>query len=207
MSKTEQKMPIRAVVIFAYDGAQLIAGPTQPLTTANEEGASPPYAVRLAAVSSGPIRTASGVKLIAEPLPRAVTIDTLLVPGGPGVHMFRKDRGALAALRRLCMRSRRICAVCTGAFALAEIGLLNKCRVVTHWRSCAQLAEEFPEVCVDPEPLFIQVRKDMDDRRCHCRYRFESRADRAGSQCGPCDKCRSATRRLHEAARWPTTVQ
>src|SRR5260221_8449630 len=161
MSKTEQKMPTRAVVIFAYDGAQLIdiAGPTQTLTTANEEGASPPYAVRLAAVSSGPIRTASGVKLIADPLPRAVTIDTLLVPGGPGVHMFRKDRGALAALRRLCMRSRRICAVCTGAFALAEIGLLNKCRVVTHWRSCAQLAEEFPEVCVDPEPLFIQAGK------------------------------------------------
>ena len=57
------------------------------------------------------------------------------------------------------MRSRRICAVCTGAFALAEIGLLNKCRVVTHWRSCAQLAEEFPEICVDPEPLFIQVGK------------------------------------------------
>jgi transcriptional regulator GlxA family with amidase domain len=159
--KPSKKCPARAVVIFAYDGAQLIdiAGPTQTLTTANEEGASPPYAIRLAAVSGGPIRTASGVKLIADPLPRAVTIDTLLVPGGPGIHMFRKDRRALAALQRLCMRSRRICAVCTGAIALAEIGLLNKCRVVTHWRSCAQLAEEFPEVCVDPEPLFIQVGK------------------------------------------------
>jgi transcriptional regulator GlxA family with amidase domain len=161
MSKTEQKMPARDVVIFAYDGAQLIdiAGPTQALTTANEEGASPPYAVRIAAVSRGPIRTASGVKLIAEPLPRAVTIDTLLVPGGPGVHSFRKDRSALAALRRLSMRSRRVCAICTGAFALAQIGLLNNRRVVTHWRSCAQLAEEFPEVCVDPEPLFIQAGK------------------------------------------------
>ena len=161
MSKTEQKMPTRAVVIFAYDGAQLIdiAGPTQALTTANEEGASPRYAVWLAAISGGPIRTASGVKLIADPLPRAVPIDTLLIPGGPGVHMFRKDRRALTALQRLCMRSRRICAVCTGAFALAEIGLLNKCRVVTHWRSCAQLAKEFPEVCVDPEPLYVQAGK------------------------------------------------
>ena len=161
MSKTVQKVPMQAVVIFAYDGAQLIdiAGPTQALTTANEEGALPPYTVRLAAISGGPIRTASGVKLIAEPLPRAAPIDTLLVPGGPGVHVFRKDRRALAALQRLCMRSRRICAVCTGAFALAEIGLLNKCRVVTHWRSCAQLAEEFPEICVDPEPLFIQAGK------------------------------------------------
>jgi transcriptional regulator GlxA family with amidase domain len=158
MSKTEQKVPPRTVVIFAYDGAQLIdiAGPTQALTTANEEGASPHYAVRLASVAGRPIRTASGVKLIACPLPRAAAVDTLIIPGGPGVHVFRKDRGAMAELRRLCMRSRRICAVCTGAFALAEIGLLNNRRVVTHWRSCAQLAEEFPELRVDPEPLFIQ---------------------------------------------------
>jgi transcriptional regulator GlxA family with amidase domain len=153
-------MPNRNVVILAYDGAQVIdiAGPTQALTTANEEGASPPYAVRIAAVSKGPIRTASGAKLIAEALPRAV-IDTLLVPGGPGVHRFRKDHRALAALRRLSIRSRRVCAVCTGAFALAQIGLLNNCRVVTHWRSCAQLAEEFPEIFVDPDPLFIQAGK------------------------------------------------
>jgi transcriptional regulator GlxA family with amidase domain len=161
MSKIEQKMPKRSVVIFAYDGAQIIdiAGPTQALTTANEEGATPPYAVRIAAVSRGPIRTASGVKVIAEALPRGITIDTLLVPGGPGVHSFRKDRTALAALQRLSIRSRRICAVCTGAFALAQIGLLNNCRVVTHWRSCAQLAEEFPEIFVDPEPLFIKAGK------------------------------------------------
>src|SRR5262249_37277844 len=100
--------------LAAMSGAQLIdiAGPTQARTTATAGGASPPYPVRFAAISSGPIRTASGVKLIADPLPRAVTIDTLLVPGGPGVHMFRKDRTALAALQRLCMRSRRICAVC-----------------------------------------------------------------------------------------------
>jgi transcriptional regulator GlxA family with amidase domain len=161
MSKTGQKMPNRTVVILVYDGVQVIdiAGPIQALTTANEEGASIPYAVRLAAVSRGPIRTASGVKLVADPLPRAAAIDTLLIPGGPGVHVFRKNRRALAVLQRLCARSRRVCAICTGAFALAEIGLLNKRRVVTHWRSCAQLAKEFPEVCVDPEPLFIQTGK------------------------------------------------
>ena len=95
MSKTEQKMPTRAVVIFAYDGAQLIdiAGPTQALTTANEEGASPRYAVRLAAISGGQIRTASGVKLIADPLPHAVPIDTLLIPGGPEFTCFGKIGG------------------------------------------------------------------------------------------------------------------
>src|SRR5262249_4426428 len=101
MSKTEQKTPTRAVVIFAYDGAQLIdiAGPTQALTTANEEGESPRYAVRLAAISGGPIRTASGVKLIADPLPRAGPIDTLLIPGRAGAHMFRAARRALARIQ------------------------------------------------------------------------------------------------------------
>ena len=96
-------MPKRNIVIFAYDGAQLIdiAGPTQALTTANEEGATPEYAVRIVAVSRGPVRTASGLNLIAEPMPRGMTINTLLVPGGPGVHNFRKDRRALAALQRL----------------------------------------------------------------------------------------------------------
>jgi len=154
-------MPKRNIVIFAYDGAQLIdiAGPTQALTTANEEGATPGYAVRIVAVSRGPVRTASGLNLIAAPMPRGMTINTLLVPGGPGVHNFRKDRRALAALQRLSIRSKRICAICTGAFALAQIGLLKNRRVVTHWRSCAQLAEEFPEVSVDPEPLFINAGK------------------------------------------------
>src|SRR5215468_2954179 len=105
---------------------------------------------RLVAASGGPIRTASGVKLIAGPVPGGITIDTLLVPGGPGIHAFRKDRKALAALRRLCMRSRRICAVCTGAFALADIGLLDSCRVVTHCRTCAEMAEEDAGTHVDP---------------------------------------------------------
>jgi transcriptional regulator GlxA family with amidase domain len=151
-------MPRRNIVIFAYDGMQLIdvAGPAQALTTANEEGAKPPYAVRLAAAGVRSIRTASGLKFIAEPLPRTAVIDTLLVPGGPGVHSLRRDRQAMAALRRLCAHARRICAVCTGAFALAEIGLLDDRHAVTHWRSCARLAEEFPQVRVDPEPLFLQ---------------------------------------------------
>src|SRR5262249_37004162 len=88
-----------------------IAGPTQTLTTANEEGASPPYAVRVAAVSSGPIRTASGVKLIADPLPRAVSIDTLLVPAVLGFICFEKIAGpwprcsALACARGASARS------------------------------------------------------------------------------------------------------
>lgn len=158
MSKSERKLPTRPVVIFAYDQAQLldIAGPSQAFAFANEESGAAHYSIKVGALVPGPVVTSSGLPLVAQALPRSGPIDTLIVAGGPGVHRFRGDPAALAALARLCRRARRICAVCTGAFALAEIGLLSGKRAVTHWRACAQLAQEFPDIAVDPEPLFIR---------------------------------------------------
>lgn len=158
MSKSERKLPTRPVVIFAYDQAQLldIAGPAQAFAFANEESGAAHYRIKVGALVPGLAVTSSGLPLLAQALPRSGPIDTLIVAGGPGVHRFRSDPAALAALARLCRRARRICAVCTGAFALAEIGLLSGKRAVTHWRACAQLAQEFPDIAVDPEPLFIR---------------------------------------------------
>lgn len=158
MSKAERKLPTRSVVIFAYDQAQLldIAGPAQAFAFANEEGAAAHYSIKVGALVPGSVVTSSGLPVVAQALPRSGAIDTLIVAGGPGVHDLCRDKDALAALTRLCRRARRVCAVCTGAFALAEIGLLAGRRAVTHWRACARLAREFPDVAVDPEPLFIR---------------------------------------------------
>lgn len=149
---------MRSTVIFVYDGVQVldVAGPAQALTTANEEGAKPGYGVRLVAMAPGPVNTASGLSLMAHGLPRTGDIDTIFVPGGPGIHALRQDKRAIRALAGLFRRTRRISAVCTGAFMLAEMGLLANRRAVTHWRSCARLAREFPDIDVDPEPLFIR---------------------------------------------------
>lgn len=46
--------------------------------------------------------------------------------------------------------------VCTGAFLAAQAGLLDGCRVTTHWGSADLLAREFPSVDVDPDPIFIR---------------------------------------------------
>jgi transcriptional regulator GlxA family with amidase domain len=93
--------------------------------------------------------------VIASALPRR-TPDTLLVPGGPGVHEARGLPGLLPALRRLAKGARRTCSVCTGAFLLAEAGLLDGRRATTHWRSCARLAAEFPAVEVSPNPIWVR---------------------------------------------------
>ena len=52
-------------------------------------------------------------------------------------------------------RARRLVSVCTGAFLLAEAGLLDRRRVTTHWVYCATLAARFPEITVDPDPIFV----------------------------------------------------
>src|SRR5450755_2894547 len=157
MPKNDQKVPKRTVLILAFAGAQIIdiAGPAQVLTTANEEGAIPSYDVQLAAFEAGPVVTASGFAMLAGSIPPVGEIDTIVIPGGPGVHDIRRDPAVRDALFDLSQRARRICTVCTGAFLLAETGILNGRTAVTHWRSCNRLALEFPAVNVNPEPLFV----------------------------------------------------
>jgi len=153
------KVPTREVVILIFDGVQPIdfSGPAQALTTANEEGASPPYAIRLHAISQERVCTASGFIVSSEPLPNGLQVDTLIIPGGPGVHEApQRDPLFRDALRKLSEGSRRVCSVCTGAFLLARTGILAQRRAVTHWRSCDRLSQEFPEVRVEPDSLFLK---------------------------------------------------
>ena len=46
--------------------------------------------------------------------------------------------------------------VCNGAMLAAEAGLLDGCPATTHWAFAAQMANEFPAVNVDPEPIFVR---------------------------------------------------
>jgi transcriptional regulator GlxA family with amidase domain len=59
-------------------------------------------------------------------------------------------------LRRTGPGVARIMSVCTGAFLLAEAGLLDGRRATTHWDHCSSLARRFPAVTVDPEPIFVR---------------------------------------------------
>ena len=145
------------VLILAYDGAQPIdiAGPLQAFVTANEAAGRDAYRVRVAARGGAALTLAGGLcVLVEEPARRRV--DTLMVPGGPGVHAARKNRSQVAMVRRLAQRARRISSVCTGAFLLAEAGLLENRKAVTHWRSCARLADEYPSIRVLADPIWVR---------------------------------------------------
>jgi transcriptional regulator GlxA family with amidase domain len=158
MTSIPQKPPNRAVAILAYEGVQIldIAGPLQALTTANEEGATPRYDAVVVARRLGLVRTASGLEILARRIPPWRQIDTLMIPGGPGIEAARRDRPLLATLRRASASVRRFCTICTGAFIAAEAGILDGRRAVTHWRACDKFAEAFSAVHLERDPIYLR---------------------------------------------------
>jgi transcriptional regulator GlxA family with amidase domain len=82
-------------------------------------------------------------------------IDTLLIAGGAGTRGPR-DPALLAWLCRMAGQVRRVCSICTGAYLLADAGLLNGKRATTHWRFVTSFARKHPAVLWDPNPIFVR---------------------------------------------------
>jgi AraC family transcriptional regulator, transcriptional activator FtrA len=73
----------------------------------------------------------------------------------PTEQADRVPAAVLDELRAARRRGQRILSLCTGAFILAAAGILDGHRATTHWAECAQLAERYPQVTVDPDVLYV----------------------------------------------------
>jgi transcriptional regulator GlxA family with amidase domain len=116
------------------------------------------YRTELVAVRGGRIRSTAGLQLQAQGRLADVRgrIDTLMVSGGVGTRDAVHQRELIGSLRALASRARRVASVCTGAFLLAEAGLLDGRRATTHWASTALLAARYPKLSVESDPIFVQ---------------------------------------------------
>jgi len=160
-------LPPRRIAFLATPNAQAleVAGPIEVFAMADRKlreagrGRSPAYVIDfLSATKELRIVSASGLAMVAHRSYRDVTepIDTLLVAGGLDLWSPTDDPELLVWLREQAKSVRRIGSVCTGAFLLAEAGVLDGRRVTTHWYFCRQLQEQFPRTIVDPEPIYIR---------------------------------------------------
>ncbi len=116
------------------------------------------YTVEILGLRQGPLLTSSGLRLHAD---RGIAqveggLDTLMIAGGVGVRACRNHPGLLAWIRQQQDQVRRLASICTGAFLLAEAGLLEGKRATTHWGHCADFARDFPEIQVEPDILFVK---------------------------------------------------
>lgn len=146
----------RIVGFLIFPGFQLLdaAGPIAAFEIA---GRFVQDAYRLVTLAAEPGLTASssGVALQAEGLAGAPRLDTLVVAGGEGTRAPLDPR-LLAYVRRAATRARRVTSVCTGAYILAEAGLLDGRRATTHWARGADFARRYPKVALEPDRIFIQ---------------------------------------------------
>jgi transcriptional regulator GlxA family with amidase domain len=153
-------MRIHRVAIVAFTGMQPLdlVGPHEVFASATllavADGLDLRYEVSVVAGNSGVIRSESGLRITADPLPEPEAVDTVLVAGGDGSRQASADEQLIAWLRQLRPET-RIGSVCTGAFVLAAAGFLDGRSATTHWARAAQLARKYPQVTVDSDPIYI----------------------------------------------------
>lgn len=151
----------RTIAILALPNAQLldVAGPLDVFAEANAQANNPIYDLRVIAVSSGPVRSSSGVRILADQTtdqPPPQRIDTLLIAGAPNAAEFKPAPQLIRWLKAVIPNTRRYGSVCTGAFVLAKAGFLNDRRVTTHWAVAERLARDFPKVRIEADAIHVR---------------------------------------------------
>ncbi len=149
--------------ILMFDDVEVLdaLGPFEVFSVANRLWPEPPFHVRLISTGAGTVTARGGLRVQTDHgLADAPDLDVLLVPGGV-TRAVEADAAAIAWLAGQ-VDVAVIASVCTGAFLLAEAGLLKGRRATTHWEDMDEFAARFPDV-----PLVRDVRW-VGDGRVYC---------------------------------------
>jgi transcriptional regulator GlxA family with amidase domain len=161
-------MPHRHVAMLIYPDCEIVdvTGPMDVFCFANialrmagKIGATETvYSLSLVAEQAGPVKTSSGIRIVADFAYADITenIDTLLVCGATDIVNGLKDKQSIKWLVQMMPKVRRMVSICTGAFLLAESGLLNGRKATTHWLFCDQIANAYKDVQIQPDKIFVR---------------------------------------------------
>jgi len=155
-------MPLRQVALVAFPSFQMldIAGPADVFAMANAYHVEPAYRVALVSATGGPVAASNGIVLQTEPVAAvpARGVDTCIIAGGErdGLVAAVSDAALAGWVRQVSEGARRYGSVCTGAFVLAQWGLLDARRATTHWAAAQLLQRYYANVEVEADALYVQ---------------------------------------------------
>jgi len=154
----------RKIGVVIYPEAEVldVTGPHEVFSMAaafqQQEQSTTSYEVFLISRTLQPVKMSSGMKLHPDyrfdncPLP----LDTLIIPGAEAIEQVVDDPPLLQWIEKQSGKVRRLVSICTGAFFLARLGLLDGKRVTTHWGYCRHLQKSFPRLNVVPDAIYIR---------------------------------------------------
>lgn len=119
---------------------------------ANLSAGEPFYDVHLLSETGSAVRSSLGVSVHTEAFDDS-HFDTIVVGGSTG--LTAATPGLIAFVQNAFAKSRRLASICTGAYVLAEAGLLDGRRATTHWAHARTLQKRYPAVKMEEDRIFI----------------------------------------------------
>jgi transcriptional regulator GlxA family with amidase domain len=136
-----------------FPGANILStAPISAFEVANFSAGKPFYQLQILSENGGPVRTSWGITVETEAFGEP-DFDTLLI--GAGTEIEVGSPKLLEFIEKGVGVSRRVAAPCTGAFMLAQAGILDGRHATTHWAYARELQKRFPKVKVDEDRIFV----------------------------------------------------
>jgi len=146
-----------AVLLFNQVNALDVAGPLEAFANVTHENGSQAYTIETWVIGETLVQSESGLRLCADKsVPQRPQADILIIPGGRGIREFLTLRLISDWLQKNQERFGRIASICTGAYVLAEAGLVDGRTVTTHWAYAEDFRKRYPNVTVNSDALFLQ---------------------------------------------------
>ncbi len=153
----------RKIIFFIPSKVQILdlTGPVQVFYEANSYGAD--YDIQFVSIDKNLI-SAGGLPFgqISHYSKAALNPgDYIFVPGAEMDYLrsasFKTQKEFFNWLRSMPEQEVSVCSICTGAFVLAEAGLLDNIRCTTHWKRLEELRKSYPAVLAEPNILYTHA--------------------------------------------------
>ncbi|SMF85230.1 GlxA family transcriptional regulator [Streptomyces sp. Amel2xC10] len=158
MAALAPQPPTYRVALVAFPGIRAfdVSVITEVWGTDRTDRGAPSFDLRRVAVDSTPVPMRGGLALHPDRTLTWLSRADLIVVPGLDDHLTPAPTPVLDALRRAHARGTTLAALCGGAFTLAQAGLLDGRRAITHWNLIDLLRTQHPRVNVVPDALFIE---------------------------------------------------
>jgi transcriptional regulator GlxA family with amidase domain len=131
----------------------MIFGGLTVFEMANRLTKEPHYEIRLISEAGGPVQSSLGYSVMTDRFDEG-SFDTVII-GGVIDGVYEPSPGLVDYLKRAVKTTRRVASMCTGAFFLAEAGVLDDRRATTHWAHARALQTSYPRINVEEDRIFI----------------------------------------------------